>query len=414
MRRNRKLALMASTAIAAPAVLYFPIAYANTLTRLIPDIYAALDVVSRELVGFIPSVARNASAERAAKGESVVWPVAPSLVAVDTVPAMQIPTPADITIGNGAMTITKSKNVPVGWAGEEQRGLNNGVGYLTIQADLIAQGLRTLVNEIETDLAVEAANNGSRAYGTPGTTPFAGDKMTDAAQTRKILDDNGAPLTGRSLIINTSAGANLRSMYNLTRANEAATNMTLRDGELLNLMAFSIKESAGVDNAKHTAGTGDSATTNTAGYAKGATSITLAATGTGTIVVGDTISFAGDANKYQVVTGAAAVSGATIEIAAPGLREAIPAAATAITVAASAAHNIGFSPDALRLAARAPAMPVEGDARLDSRVVVDPRSGLAFEFSIWPGHRMVRLEIAIAWGVKAVKREHIAVLLGEE
>jgi hypothetical protein len=290
-----------------------------------------------------------------------------------------------------------------------------GIGYLSAQGMLIAQALRTLVNEVETDLAAEAAANASRATGTAGTTPFptSADNLADTAQLRKILDDNGAPIFGRSLVLNTAAGANLRSHTNLTRANEAGTTLTLRQGELLDLHGFSIKESAQAVN--HVKGTGAASTTNAAGYAAGATVITLAAAGTGTFVPGDVVSFAGDTNKYVVVPngGDADVSnGGTITIAAPGLRVAIPAAATAITIAASYAANVGFSADALHVAMRPPASPEEGDLALDRMLITDPRSGVTFEVSIWPGYRKVRAEVALAWGVKAVKREHIALLLG--
>lgn len=404
--------LLIGTALAAPAIL--TPAYANTLTRLIPELFAALDVVSRELVGFIPSVNRNTGAERAAVGQAVVWPVAPKMGTFDVTPAMQIPEPADVTIGNGAITITKAKGVEFGWTGEEQLGLSHGPGALTIQGDLFAQGLRTLVNEIERDLAVVAAVNGSRAWGTPGTTPFqtgANQNLGDSAQVRKILDDNGAPLTERSLVIDTSAGANLRTQYNLTRVNEAGTSMTLRDGELLNLHGMSIKESAQV--VSRAAGTAALATTNNAGYAIGATVITLAAAGTGAILAGDVITFAGDANKYVVAIGDADVAGGgTITLAAPGLRRAIPSAATNITLAAAATINAAFPRTAIALAARAPALPNGRDAAVEFFTLVDPRSGLPFEVRIYEGYRKLRAEVALAWGVAAVKREHIALLLG--
>jgi hypothetical protein len=331
-------------------------------------------------------------------------------------PAMAVPEPADRTIGNDSMTITKSKGVEFGWTGEEQRGLNvQGPGHLTIQADMFAQGLRTLTNEIEADLVAAAAVAATVATGTAGTTPFAS-TVGDSAQVRKLLDDAGAPGSERSMIIDTTAGAALRTLANLTRANEAGTTMTLRDGQLLDLNGLSIRET-GQPYAVASHGTAASATTNTAGYAKGATTITLASAGTGTIIAGDFISFAGDNRSYRVVTGDADVSGAgTVVIAEPGLQEAIPAAATAITVnrptSGASTRNVAFSRDAMALAARAPALPEGGDLAMDRMLMTDPRSGLVFEVSLYPGYRKVRAEVAMSWGVKAVKPAHIVALLG--
>jgi hypothetical protein len=395
---------------AAPVIVHMDAYAANTLTGVIGSLFNGLNVVSRELVGFIPSVRRNTGVERAAVGQTVTFPIAPAQVATDVVPAMQVPTPPDNTIGTGTMAITKSRKVAFGWTGEEQRAVNTGVGYQDIQADLFAEALRTLVNEMEADIALEGALNASRATGTAGTTPFASD-LGASAQVRKILDDNGAPASGRSLIINTAAGAALRTLNNLVRVNESGTTMTLRDGVLLDQHGFAIKESAQAVN--FIAGTGAGSTTNAAGYAVGATVITLASAGTGTIKQGDVIVFAGDTNQYVVASGDADVSnGGTITLAGPGLRVAIPAVATAITVRASHAVNLGFSQDALALATRQPALPQEGDLALDRMQITDPRSGMTFEVAIYPGYRMIEAEVAIAWGVKAIKRNHIALLMG--
>ncbi len=385
-------------------------AEANTLTNLISSMYAGLDIVSRELVGFIPSVTRNASAERAALNQAITFPVAPALSSVNITPAMTIPEPTDFTMGSSTLSISKAKMVDFGFAGEEVRGLKNGAGYSVVQADLFAQALRVLVNEMEADLWATSWAAASRAYGTAGTTPFASN-TGDSAQVRKILDDNGTPLSERSLIIDTTAGAALRTLTQLTKANEAGTTMTLRDGMLLDLNGLMIKESAAIGT--RTAGTAASATTNNAGYALGATVITLASAGTGTILAGDYVTFAGDTNKYLVVSGDADVSnGGTITLAAPGLRIAMSAATKAITIVATSTRNIAFTRSAIQLVTRAPAMPEEGDAAVDSMMLTDPRSGITFEVRVYLGFGKVSYKVGAAWGTAAIKPAHIAALLG--
>lgn len=376
------------------------------LSSLIPSAYKALDVVSRELVGFVPAVTMDADVARAAVGQEVVSFTAPASTATDITPGVTPPNDGDQTLGNTKVSITKARRVPFRWNGEEERGLNNGgAGAEAIKNNQIAQAIRTLVNEMEADVYLAARIAASRAVGTVGTTPFA-TNLGDSAQVRKVLDDNGAPQSMRSLIIDTTAGANMRTQSQLTKANESGTQMTLRDGELLNLHGMSIKESAAV--VPVTKGTGAGYLVNNgAGYGVGTTDITVD-TGAGTILAGDVVTFAGDTSKYVV---AQVLAGGVLKLAAPGLRFAV-ADNAAITVLGNFTANVAFSKNAIILAARQPALPSDGDLAKDRATIVDPRSGMAFEIAMYPQYRQMQYEISIAWGVKGIKPEHVALLLG--
>lgn len=378
---------------------------ANTLTNLIPDIYSALDVVSRELVGFIPAVARDSSADRVAANQNLRIPISPANAAgADITPAMSLPSASDQTISNSTLTITKQRYFPFSWTGEEAKSVDYGPGFLTLKQYQIAQAIRAAVNEVEVDIATAAKNSASRGYGTAGTTPFgtAAD-MTDLSNVYKILDDNGAPKSDRHLIINTAASANLRGKQSqLFKVNESGTDALLRRGEIGNLMGFGLHESAQVQST--TAGTGASYLLNGA-LSVGATTVTVD-TGSGTILAGDIVTIG--SHKYVVAT---ALSGGSFTINAPGI-QAAAADNLAITVSGTSARNIAHSRNSILLATRLPAIPEEGDQASDRTVVTDPNSGLSFEFAVYPGYRMNVYHVSLAWGVKVIKPEHVAVLLG--
>lgn len=386
---------------------------ANTLTNLIPDLYAALDVVSRELVGFIPAVARDSNADRVAINQTLRIPVSPGNAAGgDISPAMSLPSAANQTFTNKTLTITKQRFFPFSWSGEEERSMNAGPGFLTLKQDQIAQALRAAVNEIETDIASAASAGASRAYGTTaGTAPL----LADWAGAKKILDDNGAPISDRTTVINTAAGVSLRSTSSLYKVNEAGDNGLLRNGTLGSLYGFDIRESSQIQTP--TAGDMSSASTASGALTVGQTVLTLKnATGTGTVSAGDIITLANDTNKYVVAAasfaGANPATGDTITLAAPGLRKAQATGERVITVIGTSARNCAFSRNAILLATRLPALPSSGDLASDRMTITDPNSGLSFEVAVYPGFRMSVYHVSVCWGVSVIKPEHLAIIIG--
>jgi hypothetical protein len=381
---------------------------ANTLTNLIPELYANLDVVSRELVGMIPSVMMDAVASRAAKDATIRTFVAPASTASDVTPGLYAPDVGDQTIGNVTMSISKVRKVPIRWNGEEELSVGGaGFGAASIRANQIQQAFRTLTNEIETDLAALHIY-ASRAAGAAASTPFAtANDYTAASLTRKILADNGAPLSDMSLVVDTTAGANIRGKQAAVDA--SGSTSILRQGVLLDINGFMVRESAAMP--LFTAGSFSAGTLTSAVRAVGATALAATADYTAGLGAGDVITLAheSDAHKYVIT----AVAAGTITIQAPGLRTATAATGTvAITKIATSRRNLGFSRNAICLAQRLPALPSGGDAAVDRATVTDPRSGLSFEIAQYAQYRQMYWEVSCAWGVKMIKPEHCAILLG--
>lgn len=381
---------------------------ANTLTDLIPDMYEALDVINRELTGFIPAVSRNSSVARAAKNQTVRVPVTGAETAADNTPGVTAPDTGDTTVENVEITISKSRHVPVRWNGEEELGLSNAGTFSSIRADRFYQAMRTLVNEMENDLWTEAYKRSSRAYGTAGTAPFgtAGD-MTDFAGTLRILEENGAPTSDLQLVLGHAAIGNLRGKQSgLFKVNEAGSSDMLRNGMTDRVMNFAIRHSHKVST--HTKGTGTGYLVNlSAGYAEGDTAITVD-TGSGTILAGDVITAAGDSNKYIVGT---ALASNVVTLNDPGLKASL-ADTTALTVGNTYTANVAFARSAIVLATRAPALPSGGDSAVDSMMLVDDRTGIAFEVAQYKQYLQNVFHVRLAWGFKAIKPDHIATLLG--
>ena len=130
--------------------------------------------------------------------------------------------------------------------------------------------------------------------------------------------------------------------------------------------------------------------------------------GSGTILAGDIVTFAGTSDKYVVNT---ALSGGSFTIGTPGL-QAAESDNDAITVGNNYTANIAMHRRAMELAIRAPAVPEGGDAADDALTVQDPTSGMVFEVRVYRGYRKTMIEVAAAWGVKAWKPDFIATLVG--
>jgi hypothetical protein len=327
--------------------------------------------------------------------------------ASDYTPAMTTTAGTDATASSVEVTITKNRHVSWNLTGEQIRSLENGGNFEEWVRQLIGQGMRTLRNEAEADCCLAIKQGGSRAVGAAGTTPFAStlDVLVDA---RKVLRDNGAPMSDMQFVMDTAASSKLLKLGVLQNAYQAGSAEERRMGRFLPQFGFRLNESAGI--VQHVKGAGTGYDFIAAGEAIGQTTLsveggTVNSTG---IKAGDVITHAGDStNKYVVNTGLTATSG-DIVIGNPGLLIA-GVDANEITIGDSYTPSLAFERNAVVAVMRPPLIPP--NANIQQRTISDNR-GMTYLLAQVAGDGMVTWRLHLAWGFKVVQSEFVCIVMG--
>lgn len=373
---------------------------ANTLTALQPTLFSVAQEVSAEPFGAVAAINTSFDSKGVAKGDKVKVPVAPVTSAADFTPAATSSTGSDAVASDVEVEITKSRKATMHLTGEQIRSLENGGNYNEWIRQMLAQHMRTLRNEAEADAFAAIYKGASRATGTAGANPFAS-ALTPLADVRKILRDNGAPMADLQFIGDTTSEANLLKLGVVLDASVAGSDEERRAGVIRRQYGFEMRTSAAAE--LHTNGTGADYLLSAAG-AVGDTDISVD-TGTGTIIAGDIVTFAGSTPKYVVNT---ALSGGSFAIGRPGLL-AIEADNDAVTVGGDYTPNVAFERSAVVGVVRPPLIPANPTI---SQMAISDGSGLTYLLLDIAQYGQRTWELHLAWGFKAVQSEHIAILLG--
>lgn len=374
----------------------------NTITAAVPTLLAQGLMALRQNAVMANLVNSDYGTLAAQKGQAITVPIPSAVTAISVTASNVPPTTADFTLGSATITLDQWIEAPFYLTDKDIMDCQEGV--IPSQA---SEAIKAIINNV--DSYIFGKYVGIYGYqGTAGTTPFASD-TTDATGLRKVLNNQLAPLNDRRMVLGPDAEANALNLRAFQDMSFSGSVAGIQEGKINRKFGFDWFMDQNIPT--HTAGTAVGATTNTAGYAIGIKTITLASAGTGTILAGDVITFAGDTQTYVVVTGDADVSGGGTVVFEPGLKIAIAASATAITLKASHVINLGFHRDAFAFASRPLIDTTEGLGNL-IMAATDPLTGMSLRLEVSREHKRTRWSYDILYGAALVRRELACRLAG--
>lgn len=368
----------------------------NTLTDVIPQILAQGLMALRETCVMPRLVNSDYSMDAAEQGSTIDVPIPSAIAAQPVAPANTPPATAPVVPTKVQIPLDQWYEAPFYMTDKDLLEAMNGT--LPMQA---SEAIKALANQVNGHIL--GNYDGVFGFvGTAGTTPFGtGVETKSVTDTRKELNKQLAPMGDRRFVLDPDAEA---EALNLRAFQDVNFGAIPGSPELATKMGFNWFMDQLMPT--HTAGTG-SAYVLSATEPVGETDIPLI-TGTGTLLVGDIITFAGHTQTYVVTSGIAAPGTITIY---PGLKVEV-ASGVLVTRVDSHVVNLAFHRDAFGFATR----PLEDTVAqgLGSIVqsAVDPVSQLTLRLEVSREHKRTRWSYDILWGSQIVRPELAVRLAG--
>lgn len=371
---------------------------ANTVTNIMPKILARGLLALREQA-IMPRVVNGDYSQQAAqKGDTIDVPIPSALSVSSVTPSNTPPAPADSSPTKVQISLNNWYEANFHMTDKELVEVDRNEHFVPMQ---MSEAVKALANKINT--TVHEQYTGVYGFvGTAGTTPFAS-TLTAATDARKVLNQQLCPRTDRRMILDFDAEANALALDAFNNVNEVGGTGPKIDGEIGRKFGFDIYTDDAV--VTHTAGGSGTPLVNGA-LAAGDTSVAIdGMTGTGGLVVGDIITFAGNTQTYAVTVAGTTSSGAQTVTVSPAITGTI-ADNAAITVKASHVVNLGFHRDAFALAMRPLQGATQGDGYGNQMVsMTDPQTGLSMRLEVSRQHKQVVYSLDALWGVKLIRPE---------
>jgi hypothetical protein len=346
------------------------------------------------------------------RGDTVVVPI-PSQRSdsdvTDVVPSNTPPAPSDITPRYASVTLSNWKKVNFSLTDFEVSKLSAGT-----MSDEFSGAIDVLSGNIIR--SVMANYKGIYQYaGTAGTTPFASN--TSVVQSaRKLLNKAGVPMENRAVILNFDADANAIGLSLFQQYLQKGDRETLREGIIKRALGFDWD----VDGYLPTFtggtlsnGTGKLAKINDASVVVGDTSVPMDDTSlTGTLVVGDLFTVAGDTQQYTVTANVTASSNALASVSFdPSAKVAWADNAVVTFVASHDVAGLALHKQAIAFASKPlDDVTLEGGSQI--RQIPDPVSGLTLCLEITRQYKQTVAEFSCLWGSTLARPECAVRILG--